>query len=268
MILIQHGIGASHLNSYSEHDRSVKKIPPHREKHFSWKQTLRESHITCDCIFISLCISYFWKIREKMKQQLLSVLHCYARQGKQLFYRNTDCSGRKLWTLQFSHSTQFPGIKHLCYRNLIVWLSRGKISLTGVLEGVQISSVTENPSVLPLQTSKHQMVQLFQGCQLKYPFLAWKMLRKESFRNRDEKTSPCLLQKLSLHALPLAASSAARLGTHLFFFPLDVWALAPCSRFTLKGVRGNEWCFSSSSSAGSRGWHAMNSQQCCSKGAC
>lgn len=159
-----------------------------------------------------------------MKQQLVSLLHCYARQGKQLFYRNTDCSGRKPWTLSFSHKTQFPGIKHLCNRNLIVWLSRGKISLekiSGVLEGLQISSVTENPSLLPLQTYKHQMVEPFQGCQLKYPFLAWKMLRKGSFRNRDEKTpvstSPCLLQKLPLHALPLAAGSAARLGTHLFF---------------------------------------------------
>lgn len=156
-----------------------------------------------------------------MKQQLVSLLQCYARQGKQLIYMNTDCSGRKLWTLSFSHNTWFPGIQHLSNRNLIVWLSRGKISLAGVLEGLQISSVTENPSVLPLQTHKHQMVELFQGCQLKYPFLARKMLRKGSFRNRDEKTpvpaSPCLLQKLPLHALPLAASSATRLGTHLFF---------------------------------------------------
>lgn len=88
-----------------------------------------------------------------MKQQLVSLLQCYARQGKQLFYMNTDCSGRKLWTLSFSHNTWFPGIQHLSNRNLIVWLSRGKISLAGVLEGLQISSVTENPSVLPLQTT-------------------------------------------------------------------------------------------------------------------
>ena len=32
------------------------------------------------------------------------------------------------------------------------------------------------------------MVELFQGCQLKYLFLAWKMLKMGSFRNRDERT--------------------------------------------------------------------------------
>lgn len=49
-----------------------------------------------------------------------------------------------------------------------------------MLEGLQISSVTENPSVLPLQAHKHQMVELFQCCQLKYPFLAWEMFKMGS----------------------------------------------------------------------------------------
>lgn len=208
-----------------------------------------------------------------MKQQLVSLLHCYTRQGKELFYMNTDCSGRTLWTLPFSHNTQFPGIKHLWCRNLIDWLSRGKISLAGVLEGLQISSVTENPSVLLLQTYKHQMVELFQGCQLKYPFLAWKMLRKGSFRNRDEKTpvptSPCLLQKLPLHALPLAASSAGRLGSHLFF-PSGCLSFGSLLQIHLERSERKwmvlfqqQFCQAQS---GSCGWHAMNSQQCCSKG--
>lgn len=65
------------------------------------------------------------------------------------------------------------------------------------------------------------MVELFQGCRLRYPFLAWKMLKMRSFRERerDERThvslSSRLLWKLPLCALPLAGSSTERLGIQL-----------------------------------------------------